>query len=94
MPAIPVDHELVNEGPMSEQPLFQDTDEQEAAYASGARLERMTGGVDTDDAEVGLGAATGLTEGASGGIMTAPGAAPAAMADASEDNDGSIGRDR
>ncbi len=79
---------------MSDRPLFQNTDEQEAAYASGARPDGMTGGVDTDDAEVGLGAATGLTEGASGGLMTAPGAAPAALADASEDDDTAIGRDR
>ncbi len=62
--------------------------------AVGQPPDRATGGVDMDEAEIGLGAATGLTEGASGGLMTAPGAAPAAMADASEDDDTAIGRDR
>ncbi len=79
---------------MSDQPLFQDADEQEAAYVSDTGPDSMTGGVDTDDAEVGLGAATGLTEGASAGIMTAPGAAPPAMADASEDDDAASGLNR
>ncbi len=79
---------------MGDRPLFQDMDEQEATDPLGQPPDRATGGVDMDDAEVGLGAATGLTEGAAGGLMTAPGAAPAAMADATEDDDTAIGRER
>ena len=86
---------------MSDTPLFQNTDEQEAAYApqqlpegsaaeGAADIEQgergVAGGADMPRAETGVAAGAGLSTGASTSVTTAPGAAPAAIA-ASEDDE-------